>query len=264
MITREFNLYLNAGRSIPLTINANQYDQGEQWVFTLYNQNGTQYRPADGAIVGIKSDGLGIMNTATVDSAGRVVVTVTEQMTAAAGKAEFELQIDNNTHGTANFVVLVEKSPIEGAVMSESDISMLESLTTIRPTNTGTTGQVLTKTANGAEWADGGSGGGSVTVDSALSSTSTNPVQNKVINTALNAKANTSSLATVATSGAYADLSGKPSLATVATSGSYSDLSNKPTIPTTSSTITSGGTAPVNSVAVIAYINSLNASDTAY
>lgn len=38
-------------------------------------------------------------------------------------------------------------------------------------------------------------------------------------------------LATVATSGAYSDLSGTPSLATVATSGSYNDLSNKPTIP---------------------------------
>ena len=39
-------------------------------------------------------------------------------------------------------------------------------------------------------------------------------------------------LATVATSGSYSDLSGKPNLATVATSGSYTDLSNKPTIPT--------------------------------
>ena len=36
------------------------------------------------------------------------------------------------------------------------------------------------------------------------------------------------SLATVATSGAYSDLTGKPSLATVATSGSYEDLINKP------------------------------------
>jgi hypothetical protein len=35
--------------------------------------------------------------------------------------------------------------------------------------------------------------------------------------------------ATVATSGLYSDLSGKPVLATVATSGSYTDLSNKPT-----------------------------------
>lgn len=35
-------------------------------------------------------------------------------------------------------------------------------------------------------------------------------------------------LASVATSGAYSDLSGTPTLATVATSGSFSDLSNKP------------------------------------
>ena len=42
---------------------------------------------------------------------------------------------------------------------------------------------------------------------------------------------NTPNLATVATSGSYSDLSNTPSLATVATSGSYSDLSNKPSIP---------------------------------
>ena len=54
------------------------------------------------------------------------------------------------------------------------------------------------------------------------------------------------SLATVATTGAYADLSGKPSLATVATSGDYDDLSNKPTIPTVNNatlTIQNDGTS---------------------
>jgi hypothetical protein len=64
------------------------------------------------------------------------------------------------------------------------------------------------------------------------------------VTAAIAGKANTSSLATVATSGSYADLSnkptlfsgvysdlsGKPSLATVATSGDYGDLSNKPTL----------------------------------
>ncbi len=39
------------------------------------------------------------------------------------------------------------------------------------------------------------------------------------------------SLATVATTGAYGDLSGTPTLATVATTGAYSDLSGLPTIP---------------------------------
>jgi len=49
---------------------------------------------------------------------------------------------------------------------------------------------------------------------------------------------NTPSLATVATSGDYTDLSNTPSLATVATSWDYDDLNNKPTIPTDTSDLT--------------------------
>ena len=129
-----------------------------------------------------------------------------------------------------------------------------------------------------------------IDVDSALSTTSENPVQNKVVTAAINSKQDTlstaqinatnsgitsakvstydgyaaaiaskadaSSLAPVATSGSYNDLTNKPTipaaqvnsdwnansgvarilnkptLATVATSGSYNDLSNKPAIPT--------------------------------
>lgn len=51
-------------------------------------------------------------------------------------------------------------------------------------------------------------------------------------------KANTSSLAAVATSGAYNDLSGKPTLATVATSGSYNDLTDKPSFTNITSSVT--------------------------
>lgn len=132
--------------------------------------------------------------------------------------------------------------------------------------------------------------GGSVTVDNALSDSSENPVQNKVVKGAIDAKvdavsgkglstndyttdeknklsgiesgaevnviesvsvnntpltpsskgvnidlsgyAQSSDLASVATSGDYTDLQNTPNLSTVATSGSYSDLDNKPTIPT--------------------------------
>lgn len=126
MITREFNLYLHAGHSIPLVINVNQYDQGEQWLFTLFNADGTQYTPSSGAIVGIKSDNLGIINSGTVDSQGRVVINETQQMTAAVGKAVFELLIDDQTHGTANFIVLVEPKPGDNADLSESDYSLFQ------------------------------------------------------------------------------------------------------------------------------------------
>lgn len=63
-----------------------------------------------------------------------------------------------------------------------------------------------------------------ITIDDELSTTSENPVQNKVITNALGGKASSSHTHTASdiTSG----------LATVATSGSYNDLSNKPTIPT--------------------------------
>ena len=137
MITREFNLYLHAGHSIPLVINVNQYDRGETWVFTLFNSDGTQYIPSSGAIVGIKSDNLGIINAGAVDGLGRVLIDETEQMTAAVGKAVFELVIDDGTHGTANFVVLVEPKPGNNADLSESDLSLIEqaieAASTIKP-----------------------------------------------------------------------------------------------------------------------------------
>tara|TARA_R110000868_G_scaffold389696_1_gene659028 strand:+ start:920 stop:1912 length:993 start_codon:yes stop_codon:yes gene_type:complete len=60
------------------------------------------------------------------------------------------------------------------------------------------------------------------------------------VTTALGLKVDSSSLATVATSGSYTDLSGTPTLATVATSGSYTDLSNTPTIPTNTNQLTNG------------------------
>lgn len=65
----------------------------------------------------------------------------------------------------------------------------------------GSVGQVLKKTADGTEWANESGGGGSVTVDNELSSSSENPVQNKVIKAALDGKANTSAIPDV--SGKY-------------------------------------------------------------
>ena len=74
-------------------------------------------------------------------------------------------------------------------------------------------------------------GGGTVTVDDSLSTTSTNPVQNKVITTALNGKAESSSLSTVATTGSYNDLSNKPTIPSKIT-----DLTNDSDFIETSST----------------------------
>lgn len=125
-ITREFNLFLLAGRSIPLVVNANQYDQGETWLFNLLDSSGQRYTPATGSIVGLKADGHVIASAGTVNSSGQVVITETEQMTAAPGKNLFELLIDDDTHGTANFVLLVEPRPGDTAEPSDSDLSLFQ------------------------------------------------------------------------------------------------------------------------------------------
>lgn len=126
MISRTFKLCLNAGSGSAPYINVNQYDEGETWLFELYSENGERYIPSSGAIVGVKSDGHGIVNTGTVDSEGRVVITETQQMTASAGRAIYELSIDGLTHGTANFIVAVERKPTDDAVMSDSDLSLIQ------------------------------------------------------------------------------------------------------------------------------------------
>ena len=92
------------------------------------------------------------------------------------------------------------------------------------------------------------------------------------ISTELSAKADTSDLATVATTGAYSDLTGTPtiptkvselqndsgyvpstSLAAVATSGAYSDLTGTPTIPTKVSELQNdSGYVPSTSLAAVA------------
>ena len=125
MITRYFNLMLYKEGIAPV-VNVNQYDQGEEWVFTLYGQGGVKYTPTTGAIVALKSDGHLIANAGTVDGQGRVVITETQQMTASAGKATCELQIDGDTHGTANFYLLVEPSPADDGIPSDSDLSLFQ------------------------------------------------------------------------------------------------------------------------------------------
>lgn len=72
------------------------------------------------------------------------------------------------------------------------------------------------------------------------------------------------SLATVATSGLYSDLTGKPSLATVATSGSYTDLANLPTIPSVPSTVSSfsNDSGYITASALTGYLLSSTAAST--
>lgn len=74
-------------------------------------------------------------------------------------------------------------------------------------------------------------------------------------------------LATVATSGAYADLSGTPSLAAVATSGAYADVTGTPSLATVATTGSASdlgtGTLPVARIATAAIVLAKIADGTA-
>ena len=124
MITRDFDLWITQGHTKRLVFNANQYDQGETWRFRILGADGNPIVPTTAAIIGQKKDGHAILVQGTV-SDGKVVITETEQMTACAGLTEFELLLNGETHGTANFTVQVEKRPGDDADLSDSDLSLI-------------------------------------------------------------------------------------------------------------------------------------------
>ena len=111
MITRNFNLYLNAGMAVPLIINVNQNDEAETWMFTLFEAKGVQYVPSSATLVGLHTNGTHFSVVGTVNANGCVVIDQTTEITAVNGKAICEIRIDNDTHGTANFYLIIEKSP---------------------------------------------------------------------------------------------------------------------------------------------------------
>lgn len=187
-------------------------------------------------------------------------------------KGEMAISSDKNNKykigdGTSTWSVLSYAK----ADLSKSDVTTALGYT---PPTTNTTYNDVTQSTHGLMTAidkkklDGiASGATKVTVDSTLSSTSTNPVQNKVINSALTEKSNknhthdlSTMINTLSTGTAtpidddyyISQYSGggtttttyhrrpvkalfeyiKGKLSKVAVSGSYNDLSNKPAIPT--------------------------------
>lgn len=87
---------------------------------------------------------------------------------------------------------------------------------------------------------------GAYVTDDTLSSTSENPVQNKVVKAALDGKATGSDLSALAA--IVANKANSADLATVATSGSYNDLTGVPNIPTKTSDLTNDSNFVTNQI----------------
>ena len=208
----------------PVVVHVSQYDTAARRLsFELYN-GGVAYELPAGAvasIAGTKPDNTSFLYAMTV-SGNLVSIDLQQQMALVAGDVPAEIQITGaeGKIGSANFIIRVERGPIdENSVISETDLPIFEQLVSdaqvaaneaqtaaedavdaaasvgsIVPASAGTTGQVLTKTANGADWADKYPSGGTWGSITGTLSDQTD------LNNALNAKANASNLATIESS----------------------------------------------------------------
>ena len=240
------------------SIHAAQYDVERPFTITL-KEGADDFTPTGYDIeLQVRKVDNNIVTAVPVSTSGNVVTfNTTQQMTACSGTnlAELQLSKDDQTIATLHFYLVVQRDVLAGGLTSQSEIYDLEEqiaaivpevigdeyytaeevdekiaeIPTFDPTNYYTKSQLYTKTET---------------------------------NGFLAQKANTSSLAAVATSGSYNDLTNKPTipdvsnyytksetynqtevnnllstkadtslLSTVATTGDYDDLLNKPTIP---------------------------------
>ncbi|WP_428042715.1 hypothetical protein [Candidatus Avelusimicrobium fimicolum] len=152
--------------------------------------------------------------TAATSAAGSASEAVVASATAAAASTEAttQAQAAAQSADTATSAAVTAQSAMEGAQVAQAaaETAAASIATAISEHNqstdahadirtaisgkqdtlpSGTVGQYLRKTATGVAWAEvSGGAGGTVNVDDALSATSTNPVQNKVIKAALDGK----------------------------------------------------------------------------
>lgn len=242
MANESINLNLIPKGDMPV-IHVSQFDNGRQFTINLL-KGSDEYSMPEGytATLNCRKSDRNIVTLATTSVLSNVLTfTTTTQLCACAGKNLCEVVIkdaEDYQVGTSNFILEVEKDPLQGGIESTSEIHDL-------------TNQIEEITTE-------------IVGENYYTKTETD--------TMLDAKANTSDLAVVATSGSYLDLDYKPSingarisgnrtgqyygladlsavytksqvdtalsakantadLATVATTGSYTDLTNKPDIP---------------------------------
>ena len=138
MIVRRFKINMVPGGKTEV-VNISQYDFGDVLEFELYSSEGTFVVESGttATIRGSKPDGNGISLTADLESTQDpstglytylVTVEVIQQMTAVAGKSTYEISLQKNGQeiNTANFVIDVERAPLDADTLpSESVIKEL-------------------------------------------------------------------------------------------------------------------------------------------
>lgn len=217
MITQTYNIDLIPSSLVTL-VRASQYDTNlRTLVFNLYD-DGTLF-DATGYTVklgGTKPDKTGFLYDMTV-SGSQASIIISEQMTAVSGPVVCEITVYDGNGGqvsTVNFILQVERSALAGTEISETDIPLLQQaidasevvislsetfgspLVAHTAAEMTLTNRVYVYTGSesgyvngnwyyydGTAWVSGGTYNSIVNIDTALSTSSTNPVQNKAIAT---------------------------------------------------------------------------------
>lgn len=132
MVTQHIVLDMTPGTK-PI-VNVSQYDTGARTLVFHLRQNRQTFTPPEGCTAilhGIKPDSTYFSYAVEIDG-DTVVADCTEQMTACVGFAECEVRLSNTEGhvGSANFLLNCEKSPMTGAIISDTDIPVFEQLAT--------------------------------------------------------------------------------------------------------------------------------------
>ena len=146
MITNSYKLDITPGRSVAPVIFVSQYDTKSRVMqFTLVGDGGTIVYGdnVSAAVRGTKPDGMGFDYAASLsitDNIATVTVTLTEQMTAVAGRVPCEIYLYKGTPATtttpasndfeqlatANFILHVERAALDkDTLKSDSEIRQL-------------------------------------------------------------------------------------------------------------------------------------------
>lgn len=132
-LEESFSLDLMPG-TIPQSIHLSQNDSGwRELKFSLHDR-GKPFTVPSGTVAffnGKKSDGKGFSYKMEVADS-TVSITVQSQMTTAAGPVicEVSLQSGSEVIGSANLLLVVERCPLDGAHMSDSDMSAVNEAVT--------------------------------------------------------------------------------------------------------------------------------------
>lgn len=138
MTIQNINIDVIPGGPLPV-VHASQFDvQTNAVTFTLYRGSEVFSMPGGTGVLvnGKKPDSTGFSYSAAYASGSTIRINITKQMTAVYGDVICELRMAAGQQdvGTCNFILRVEKSPLDDAVISETVLPLIEQAAEIAAT----------------------------------------------------------------------------------------------------------------------------------